>query len=173
MLERATNLPASLMYPMSPTDQPPLRTRGVQGQIGGFNGAAHDTARGKLRTTLSRMKRGYDVKLYTRAYKVGDPIYLLNFAVTRGTSSKLHTPWKGPGEIVMVLTPYLYRVKFQGVITTVNHDRLKLCKDRNLPTWLIQYQKILVKDAQKPAEPLPSTVPSNTVCVANHTVGSS
>jgi hypothetical protein len=104
--------------------------------------SAHDTARSKLRTTLGRMKRDNDVKLYTRSFKLGDLVYILDSSVAKGTSSKLHKPWKGPGIIVTCLTPYLYRVKLKSTISTVNHDRLKLCKDRSLPPWLTKYLKV-------------------------------
>ena len=33
------------------------------------------------------------------------------------------------------LTPYLYRIKLKRAILTANHDRLKLCQDREVPVW--------------------------------------
>ena len=33
------------------------------------------------------------------------------------------------------LTPYLYRIKMKRAILTANHDRVKLCQDREVPVW--------------------------------------
>ena len=32
-------------------------------------------------------------------------------------------------------SPYLYKIKLKRVIITANHDRLKLCQDREVPEW--------------------------------------
>lgn len=34
------------------------------------------------------------------------------------------------------LSAYIYKVKLRGKITCMNHDRIKLCKDRKLPDWI-------------------------------------
>jgi transposase InsO family protein len=144
MLGRELTQPASLMYPI-----PEGREVGegdsekFANNMGTSMSLAHETARSKLRTTQKRMKRDHDVKLYTRKFAKGDFVYMLDTAVTKGTSSKLHKPWQGPGILVEVFSPYLYRVKFRGKVVTANHDRLKKCRDRDLPAWLVKYQKSL------------------------------
>jgi hypothetical protein len=40
-----------------------------------------------------------------------------------------------PGVVIEKLTPYLYKIKLKRVIITANHDRLKLCHDREVPEW--------------------------------------
>jgi hypothetical protein len=45
-------------------------------------------------------------------------------------------PWKGPGIIVERLSPYIYGVRFENVVAITNHDRMKKCNDRHLPSWL-------------------------------------
>jgi transposase InsO family protein len=167
MLGREVALPAALVYP-DPTDSaahvedPTEYPEKLKQRLG----ETHDTARDKLRTSTSHMKRDYDVKLYKRAYKVGDPIFLLNRSVPKGTSSKLRKPWKGPGVVTAVLTPYLYRVKFQDLIFTVNHDRMKPCEDRELPSWLVKYQAILANDP--PAQKSPDAGLLYCVCRGPH-----
>jgi hypothetical protein len=42
---------------------------------------------------------------------------------------------KGPGVVIEKLTPYLYKIKLKRVMITANHDRLKLCQDREVPEW--------------------------------------
>ena len=42
--------------------------------------SAHETARGRLRTSEERMKRDYDLKVHSRAYEEGDLVYILDTA---------------------------------------------------------------------------------------------
>lgn len=84
------------------------------------------------------MKRDYDVMIHTREYAVGDIVYVLDTAKTKGHAKKLDLPWKGPGIIVQKLSQYLY--KLQKMVFTTNHDRLKICNDRKVPVWLRRCQ---------------------------------
>lgn len=38
---------------------------------------------------------------------------------------------------------YLFRVKLRNAIMVLNHDRIKLCKDRSLPAWIRQWKENL------------------------------
>ena len=38
--------------------------------------------------------------------------------------------------VIEKLTPYLYEIKLKRVIIIANHDRLKLCQDREVPEWV-------------------------------------
>jgi hypothetical protein len=40
-----------------------------------------------------------------------------------------------------VVSPWLYRVKLRSAKVTVNHDKLKPCKDRQLPRWVLETLK--------------------------------
>ena len=42
--------------------------------------------------------------------------------------------------VLAKLYSYMYKVKLQKMIITINHDRLKLCKDRDIPSWLSRCQ---------------------------------
>ncbi|XP_063960195.1 uncharacterized protein LOC135155224 [Lytechinus pictus] len=81
------------------------------------------------------MKRDYDIHSYRRQYGEGDPVYILDTAKVKGKCKKLSRPWKGPGKVVKQLTPDLYRVKLRNSISTVHQDRLKPCRDREVPDW--------------------------------------
>jgi hypothetical protein len=81
------------------------------------------------------MKRDYDVKVRVRELKLGDLVYPLDTATAKGKTRKLSPSWKGPGVVIEKLTPYLYKIKLKRVIITANHDRLKLCQDREVPEW--------------------------------------
>ena len=63
---------------------------------------------------------------------------MFNTAVPKGKCAKLRPQWKGPGLIVRKITEYLYEVKLRRRLETINHDRMKPCKDRTLPAWLIR-----------------------------------
>lgn len=56
------------------------------------------------------------------------------FKAGKGKSRKLYPPWKSPGPITKATTPYLYRVKTNNAIFTVNHDKMKPCRDRSTRT---------------------------------------
>ena len=62
-------------------------------------------------------------------------MYQLDTATIKGKTRKLSPSWKGPGVVIEKLTPYLYKIKLKRVIITANHDRLKLCQDREVPEW--------------------------------------
>ena len=79
------------------------------------------------------MKRDYDIKVRIRELKLWDLVYQLDTATDKGTTRKLNPSWKGPGVVIEKLTPYLYKIKLKRVIITADHDRLKLCQDRDGP----------------------------------------
>ena len=56
----------------------------------------HETARGWLRTYEERMKRDFNLKVYSRAYEEGDLVYILDTATVKGKCRKLSPSWKGP-----------------------------------------------------------------------------
>jgi hypothetical protein len=89
------------------------------------------------------MKRDYDVRTLERQYKVGDIVYVLDTAKIKGRAKKLYPPWKGPGIICAKLSSYVYKVNLKKTVITINHDRLKLCKDRDIPSWLTRCQHCL------------------------------
>ncbi|VDH94350.1 Hypothetical predicted protein [Mytilus galloprovincialis] len=86
------------------------------------------------------MKRDYDVRILEREYKIGDLVYVLDTAKIKGRAKKLDPPWKGPGLVCEKLSSYVYKIKLQKSVLTINHDRLKPCKDREVPPWLKQCQ---------------------------------
>ena len=128
ILGRQVNTPAYLMFPQpsvqgQPTDQyVATLTRNIQ--------AAHNTARSPLQASLKRMKRDYDVRVLQKSYDKGDVVYLLDTAVLKGKCRKLDSPWEGPGVVVEKISASLYRVQLRESMFVVNHDRMKLCKDR-------------------------------------------
>jgi len=139
MLGREINIPAHLMFPLQGSE--PLDTDTYAHKLHTALTEAHEVARGKLKTSTKRMKRDYDLRLLERSYDVGDPVYILDTAVLKGKCKKLCPPWKGPGVIVSKLSAFIFRVKLRNSVFVANHDRLKPCKDRRLPHWIVHWKQ--------------------------------
>ncbi|XP_033730614.1 uncharacterized protein LOC117320029 [Pecten maximus] len=143
MLGREVNLPADLMFESCNT---PLQ-QGVAPYIHRLVGAlqeAHHIARQKLKETQRRMKRNYDLRVLKRSYQKGDIVYILDSGATKGRCKKLCPPWKGPGIIVEKITPYLFRVQLNNKVLVLNHDKLKPCRDRQMPAWINNFTSNLL-----------------------------
>jgi hypothetical protein len=140
MLGREVNTPATLVFPVvkhntdiSPDNYVAKLTQEIE--------RAHNVARANLKCSLKRMKRNYDLKVLTREYEEGDVVLVLDTASIKGKCRKLSSPWKGPGVIIKKISPYIYRVKLKTSILTMNHDRLKPCRDREFPTWVKKHKE--------------------------------
>ena len=153
-VDRSPNQPVDLVFKsMSESDDDHEDyVRGLEHAIT----LAHDVARSKLKTTQAKMKKDYDLKILEKQYKVGDYVYVLDTAKVKGKNPKLQPSWKGPGIILVVLTPYVYKMKMKGKTINVHHDRLRPCQDRNVPLWLSKYRETLLneqKDKNKQTRP--------------------
>lgn len=141
MLGREVNLPAHLMFPQA---QPSTKDDDADDYVAQLTKniqKAHETARSALKTSLRRMKRDYDLRILQRSYEEGDLVYLLDTASVKGKCKKLCSPWKGPAVITCKISGSLFRVKLKNAIFVVNHDRLKPCKDRQVPKWVKHWRE--------------------------------
>ena len=99
------------------------------------------TARKTLQAELKRTKRDFDLNAKKHSFRRGDAVYYLDKSAEKGKCSKLKPIWIGPAIIMTALTPYTYRVKFKNKdLKVVNHDSLKVCSDRELPSWITREQ---------------------------------
>ena len=97
---------------------------------------AHDADRWQLQTSLKRMKRDYNIKGTVKCkFHRGDVVHLLDTAVLKGMCRKLCRPWMGPAVVIEVISA----LQLRKSMFVVNHDRMKSCKDRNLPKWGIEW----------------------------------
>ena len=78
-------------------------------------------ARDILKTGQKNMKKSYDLRLYKHQYSEASLVYVLDTAVKVGECAKLVPPWKGPGVVTEVITPYLYKVRLRDKYTVFNH----------------------------------------------------
>ena len=159
MLGREVNLPADLVF-RPPDEQNDGDMDDYVFRLQQAIRTSHEIARDVLKTTQSRMKRDYDVKIRSREYKPGDLVYVLDTAKIKGRAKKLDPPWKGPGIVVERLSSYIYKIKLQSIAFITNHDRLKPCLDRKIPAWLRQCQHRLAA-----GEDILKTDGSQTYCI--------
>ena len=76
--------------------------------------------------------------------------------------------------VIEKLTPYLYKIKLKRVIITANHDRLKLCQDREVPGWAQELSQQIIKGTGYTKEKGGvKDQRGNLLCVKSHTLGSS
>ena len=139
MLGREVNTPAQLMFP-NPKEKHNEPETYVAELLTSMK-TAHETARSTLQTSQKRMKRDYDLRVLLRPYAEGDVVYLLDTATLKGKSRKLSSPWKGPAVILKKISGSLYRIKLRNAVFIANHDRMMPCRDRQLPDWIIKFQK--------------------------------
>jgi hypothetical protein len=135
MLGREVTQPVDLVFP-GLREQQSLEADEYLASLTESITIAHETARNTLKTMQNILKRDYDLRALEYSYKVGDAVYVLDTATVKGKCRKLSPSWKGPGVIVEKLSAYLYKVKLRGKVVTMNHDRMNLCKDRQLPEWI-------------------------------------
>ena len=80
--------------------------------------------------------------------------------------------------VIERFTPYLYKIKLKRVIITANHDRLKLCQDREVPEWAQKLSQQIIEGTgytkQKGASKINGGIEiSFIVFVGSHMLGSS
>ena len=97
---------------------------------------ADETARGRLCTSEKRIKRDYDLNVYSRAYEEGDLVDILDTPTVKGKCCKVSPSLKGTDIVIRKLYPYLYRVKTKAAVMVANHNRLKKCVDRAVAVLL-------------------------------------
>jgi hypothetical protein len=119
----------------------------------------------KLKSSQNIAQRDYDLKTYTQSYSVGDPVYILDTSTPKGKCSKLRPKWKGPGLIVRKITDYLYKVMLRKRLETINHDRMKPCRDKNLPVWLTKQKTILEENTNTVRCPSEMTKKKSLFCL--------
>lgn len=105
MLGREVTLPADLVFRPTNKDE----DKSIDDYVTRLQKSirlSHEVARNVLKTSQAHAKRYYDVKLYTRAYTVGDLVYVLDTAKVKERCKKFYSPRKGPGIIVQKISPY-------------------------------------------------------------------
>ena len=139
MLGREVNTPADIMFPSRNSGPDEGTDKYVKDLVQNMK-EAHETARRTLKTSQKRMKTKYDLRVLQRSFQEGGVVYLLDTASVKGKCRKLLPPWKGPAIITKKVTSALFRVKLRNALFSVKHDRIKPCRDRTLPNWIVNFK---------------------------------
>ena len=91
---------------------------------------SHHVARQNLKKAQKNMKRNNDLCIWERNYGEEDKVYVLDNTVIKGKSKQPSAPWKGSEIILEKVTSYLFRVQIRNKVMVVNHDRIKMCIDK-------------------------------------------
>ena len=162
MLGREVNLPSELIFQPAQQEHFENEEQYVTSLRTNIQ-KTHEIARNTLRTTQETMKRDYDANTKQFEYHPGDMVYILDTAHIKGRAKKLDPHWKGPAIVVKKLCSYIYKVLFErGTVAVTNHDRMKRCNDRHIPSWLCTAkEKILDGEDMSRAG---STLPLYCIC---------
>ena len=147
MLGREINLPVDIIFPIGSRTNDSYLEYCANLQKAMFK--AHKTAREVLGSSQLRMKRDYDLKVLERSFNERDIIFVFENPTHKSLSQKLQPLWKGPRIVIQNLSAYTYRIKLKTSIIVAHHDRMKICKDRELPTWLIRYKKNFIVNEKR------------------------
>ena len=151
MLGREINMPADIVFPSPNITSNENVDSYVQDLVSNMKNA-HETARKTLKTSQKILKARYDLRVLQRPYQEGDIVYLLDTASVKGKCRKLLPPWKGPAIITKRITSALFRVKLRNASFSVNHDRMKPCRDRTLPNWIVNFKPQSENEEDKDVE---------------------
>ena len=99
--------------------------------------ASYSVVRERMHLVQKQQKQLYDRKAAGGRYAVGDLVWLHSPAVPRGKAPKFHRPWRGPFQIVKVLSDVTFRIQLVPLPDSrdrrrrhrlvVHFDRLKPC----------------------------------------------
>lgn len=112
---------------------------------------SHHLAREHLRTSQKKQKKDYDLRSHEKGYCTGDIVYLRDTSHIVGVSTKLKKPYKGPYLVTKAEHP-LYTIQDQKRASTVHHDRLKVCNDRDIPIWLRRKRHLILNPGIPPVK---------------------
>ncbi|MCG8045070.1 MAG: DDE-type integrase/transposase/recombinase, partial [Candidatus Thiodiazotropha endolucinida] len=138
MLGREVNTPVDLVFPLPQSVETMEVGTFVKDLVQNMQ-KAHEIARQTLKSSQKIQKKRYDLRVLERSYNEGDIVYLMDTASIKGKCKKLSVPWKGPAIITKKISPALFRIKLKNAVFTVNHDRIKPCRDRTLPNWIVNF----------------------------------
>ena len=139
MLGREVTTPTELIFPGIQTKETDTESYVYKLQENMKN--AFEIARDSLKTKTNYMKRNHDKKIHNFTFVKGDVIYLFNKKAKKGINSKLLPCFEGPMLITEVKSPYIFKVMIKNnKEKIVNHDQIKMCKDLDIPKWILKAQ---------------------------------
>ncbi len=130
------NLPAEIIFGLDSCNQKRTTTSENAQEKKKILEEAFSTVRKNLAGVQLRQKRLYNQRMQRIQYEVGDIVYQLDSSTKIGQTKKLMPIFKGPYLILQHLAPALYRLTGRKSSFVAHHDKLLICKDREIPLWL-------------------------------------
>jgi hypothetical protein len=153
MLGRDVTVPLDLLAGPAP---PSVETPQVSSEYAeNLQQTLHDVhafARNQLSARLEKRKLLYDRSQFQTAYEVGALVYTINSSSKKGQSRKLQSVYCGPYIVTRRYSEILYQVQGRRERDqfVLHHDRLKLCKDRDIPLWLQRKRAHILQNGPPP-----------------------
>ena len=149
MLGRETHAPINLLLGCSTTDEDQVDECDYVSSLRERMTTIHHLTRKHLGKSAIRQKRDHDPRVAHHNYAIGDLVYVRDSTKTPGLSPKLKpAQWKGPCIIQRVLSDLLFEIrsKQRGKATILHHDRLKRYYSDDVPQWMRDLQKNLLRN---------------------------
>ena len=141
MLGREINTPVNLMIPTK--EQKAKEPEEYREFLEESLQKAHQLAREKLKTEIVRNKTYHDRRALLQEFKVGDIVLWMD----KARMNKLHPLYLGPALLTHKLSPCNFRILVNNqTFKVVNHDMIKICRDRKVPEWIIWKREELLKE---------------------------
>ena len=100
--------------------------------------------RANLQEAQQWQKAYYDRRAWLQTFEEGDVVYRRNTARKPGQRRKLAPLYEGSFLVLRALTNSLYLVADQKRMHTWHHDKLRMCHESPLPTWLLGQWNLLM-----------------------------
>ena len=97
---------------------------------------AHETARDHLKGAQAQQKDYYNRTAREQRFEAGDLVYKLDTTTKIGVTTKLKPVYVGPYLVTRAISSILYQIEGRRSSNVIHQDRLKLCRDRNVPLWM-------------------------------------
>ena len=120
-----------LVFPL-PDSRPRLSPVHYVRELDQYLSIAHEAARNHDCSHRRIQKTWYDQKVHGNCFPVGCYVWVLNTAISPGTSKAFHIPWKGPYKVVSSSPPVYTLESTSGPCTQlrVHFNRLKACRSK-------------------------------------------
>ena len=170
MFGREVHMPVEILLGCSPENSDEDNQRKPSEYVADLKerlNAVYAHVREHLEKYGQRQKLDYDSRLLSHTYAVGDLVYFLDTTRVVGRNPKLNPDiWKGPCIVVQKYSALLFKIQANPKARpkVLHHDRLKPFVSQDLPTWVENYRKKILTQAQCTAPVTDNSVAPSASC---------
>ena len=143
-LGQEVNMPADIMFGLPKDEHLHQLPSEYLLQLREKMSSTYAEVRANLQEAQQQQKAYYDRRARLQTFEEGDVVYRRNTARKPGQSRKLAPLYEGPFLVLRALTNSLYLVADQKRMQTWHHDKLRMCHESPLPTWLLRQRNLLM-----------------------------